>query len=81
VQQVTPLPVGGHSQESFVVAGVRLGSSAYVITGGFNRSSTYGGPIHEGLQVRIHYLPDLPGGGSQPTARNVILELEIASDP
>jgi len=51
-----PEPFGGHNDESFSVAGVPFFYSEYRITGAFNQPASHGGPIHEGLNVRIHYL-------------------------
>ncbi len=41
--------------ETFVVGGHRFHYSDYTITAGFNNTQVSGGPIHEGLPVRIHY--------------------------
>ena len=53
-----PMPFTGHQLESFVVAGKRFRYSDFVMRAGFNQTSSHGGPIHEGLHVRIHYLGD-----------------------
>jgi len=47
---------GGHEREYFKVAGRSFCYGDAVITGGFNRTSAGGGPIHEGLQVRIWHV-------------------------
>jgi hypothetical protein len=52
--------------ERFTVNGVEFSQSDYVVTCGFNDTASHGGPIREGLQVRIHYVD------------NAILKLEIA---
>ena len=44
--------------ESFVVQGVKFKYSDYIITAGFNNMASHGGPISEGLPVRIWYLGD-----------------------
>jgi hypothetical protein len=54
VEQFDPMPYTGHKDESFVVAGRRFHYSDYTITAGFNQSQSHGGPIHDGLSVRIH---------------------------
>jgi hypothetical protein len=41
------------------------------MTGGFNQTVNHGGPIREGLRVRISYMATSPNDG-----RNVILRLE-----
>jgi hypothetical protein len=68
VTQFHPMPAIGHDVESFVVAGKRFQYSDYIMTAGFNRTSSHGGPVREGLHVRIYYL-----GGD-------IAKLEIADD-
>lgn len=47
------MPYGGHATESFVVQGIQFKYSDYIITAGFNHTSSHGGPIREGLLVRI----------------------------
>ena len=39
--------------EQFDIAGVSFSYSDYVITAGFNNSASHGGPIREGLPVRV----------------------------
>jgi hypothetical protein len=68
IENFRPAPAEGHQDESFTVNGVRFAYSDYVITGGFNQSQSHGGPLREGLLVRIHYIP----------LRNVIVKLEVA---
>lgn len=60
------------SAENFYVSGVRFSYSHWSESMGFHTVGKYGGPIREGLQVRIHYA-HLPGDPSEPA----ILELEI----
>jgi hypothetical protein len=55
VEDFEPMGSGGHKFERFRVENVRFEYSDYAMTSGFNRTSTHGGPIREGLQVRIHY--------------------------
>ncbi len=69
VENFTPAPAEGHRDETFTVAGVRFAYSDYVITGGFNQSQSHGGPLRDGLLVRIHYLPP----------SNTIVKLEVAN--
>jgi hypothetical protein len=64
-----PMPYTGHAMESFVVRGVRFEYSDYVITAGFNNTSSHGGPIREGLPVKIWH------------RGNEILRLDIATRP
>ena len=55
VENFHPMPVTGHDTERFTVSNVHFAYSDYVVTSGFNQTSSNGGPIHEGLQVRIWY--------------------------
>jgi hypothetical protein len=65
VENFVPMPSTGHAMERFDVKGVAFSYSDYVITPGFNRTSSHGGPIRGGLYVRIWYL------------KNDILKLEV----
>ena len=65
VQGFVPMPYSGHAMESFSVNGKVFRYSDYAETPGFNRTRSHGGPIHEGLPVRIEYIG------------NIILKLEI----
>lgn len=56
VTQFHPMPAREHDSESFVVAGKRFHYSDYSMTAGFHQSVQHGGPIREGLRVRIHRL-------------------------
>ena len=66
VTNFVPMPFTGHAQESFVVDGVRFCYSDYIVTSGFHNTASHGGPIHQGLYVRVTYLG------------NLILRLEVA---
>lgn len=68
VRNFKPMPAAGHAEESFEVAGVPFHYSDYVVTGGFNNTASHGGPIGEGLPVRIAY------------TGNTILRLEVRRD-
>ena len=70
VQDFVPAPFGGHQDESFRVDSVHFSYSDYVLNGGFNTTRSHGGPIHPGLQVRIHYVGK--------AAHATIVELETA---
>ena len=56
VTQFHPMPYEGHQNESFVVGGKRFEYSDYDSRAGFNQSQSHGGPIREGLHVRIHHV-------------------------
>ena len=55
VANFTPMPANGKGRESFDVNGVPFYYSEYEITPGFRQTAHEGGPIHDGLRVRIHY--------------------------
>ena len=61
-----PMPATGHAEESFCVSGACFSYSDYVATSGFNQTSSHGGPIREGLHVRI------------TAVGNTIVKLEVA---
>ena len=69
VTDFRPMPHAGHAMESFVVQGVRFEYSDYIITAGFNNTSSHGGPIREGLSVRIWH------------SDGRILRLDVAKKP
>ncbi|MGH9970245.1 MAG: hypothetical protein ACREBG_20950 [Pyrinomonadaceae bacterium] len=50
------MPFEGHADETFVVDGHRFSYSDYDETKGFNRTQSHGGPMREGLQVRITHV-------------------------
>jgi hypothetical protein len=56
ITQFHPMPAQGHEWESFVVGSKRFEYSDFVLSPGFHNTSSHGGPIREGLRVRIHYL-------------------------
>ena len=61
-----PMPYSGHQNETFSVDGMQFSYSDYVLIPCFNNTSSHGGPIHEGLRVRIAY------------SGNCILKLEVS---
>ena len=56
-----PMPAAGHEDEHFTVQGVYFAYSDYSVTSGFNNTSSHGGPMREGLYVRIHYTRSVTG--------------------
>lgn len=56
ITDFNPMPYSGHQNESFNVDGRRFAYSDYNLTAGFNRTRSHGGPIGNGIRVRIHYL-------------------------
>jgi hypothetical protein len=53
VSDFFPMPLRGHAQEQFRVGPHVFSYSDYQVTAGFNNSQSHGGPIREGLEVRI----------------------------
>jgi hypothetical protein len=66
VTDFVPMPYEGQSQENFAVNGHRFSYSDYSMTAGLRNAASHGGPIREGLYVRISY------------SGNLILRLEVA---
>ncbi len=66
VTDFKPMPWGGHTDEKICVQKVCFQYSDYTITSGFNNTSSHGGPIREGLPVRVSYV------------ENSIVKLEVA---
>jgi hypothetical protein len=48
-------------ERAFHSPGVYFAYSDYVVTPGFNNTSSHGGPMREGLYVRIHYTGSVTG--------------------
>lgn len=61
------MPKEGHDQERFTVNGVPFFYSDFEVTAGFNNTASHGGPIREGLPVRVCHRDGL------------ILRLEVAA--
>jgi len=74
VHDFVPMPFGGHANEHFCVETTCFHYSDYLHMGGFNNTSSHGGPIREGLPVRITYVEDSGDTG------NLIVKLEIGTD-
>lgn len=56
VEDFRPVPLDGRGEESFAVAGHRFRYSDYQFLPGFHQSQFRGGPIREGLQVKIYHV-------------------------
>ena len=56
VTQFHPMPASGHDTERFVIGNRQFKYSDYIVSPGFNNTSSHGGPIRDGLRVRIHYV-------------------------
>ena len=68
VKNFRPMPYEGHQDECFSVQAQTFCYSDYVVTVGFNNSASHGGPIREGLRVRVSYIG------------NTIIRLEVATN-
>jgi len=55
VQDFVPLPYMSRGNESFSVKGIHFSYADSLLTSGFNNTASHGGPIREGLYVRIWY--------------------------
>jgi hypothetical protein len=56
VTNFRPMPYEGHAEECFSVDSQTFCYSDYVVSVGFNNSESHGGPIREGLPVRVSYI-------------------------
>ena len=73
VEDFHPMPYAGHQLECFKVQKERFCYSDYVVSPTFNQSVSHGGPMREGLPVRIAYYEDDNFNGH-------ILRLEVRAD-
>lgn len=71
VTDFEPQTPGEH--ERFTINGEPFSYSQYQITGAFNQTIAEGGPIHEGVTVRLCYV------APENVRSNLILRVEIAS--
>jgi TM2 domain-containing membrane protein YozV len=57
VENFNPMPYTGHKLESFTIDGILFEYSDYDLsTGGFRRTKSHGGPIDEGVYIKIYYV-------------------------
>ena len=68
VTNFRPMPYEGHQDECFSVQSHTFCYSDFEVTAGFNNSASHGGPIHQGLPVRVSYIG------------NKIVRLEVGTD-
>lgn len=66
VSDFVPMPYEGHAMESFSVRGHKFTYSDYALTPGFHNTTSHGGPIRQGLGVRVSFV------------NNTIVRLEVA---
>ena len=55
IENFQAMPYGGHANEMFTVQGITFAYSDFEITPAFNNTRSHGGPLHEGLFVKIYY--------------------------
>ncbi len=55
VRDFVPMPFSGHSEEQFTVSDAHFSYSDYIIQPCFNNTNSHGGPIREGIWVRLSY--------------------------
>jgi hypothetical protein len=67
VTDFRPMPYTGHVLERFCVRSACFAYSDYIHTFGFHNTMSHGGPIRDGLEVRIAYVG------------NIIVRLEVAN--
>lgn len=58
IENFHPMPASGHDVESFTVGGKFFSFSGYGGTPGFHHCQAFGGPLRQGLRVRISYVGD-----------------------
>jgi hypothetical protein len=66
ITEFRPMPFTGHAMERFCVGSDCFEYSDYVVTAGFNNTSSHGGPIKDDLPVRVTFVG------------NAIIKLEVA---
>ncbi|HUK30244.1 MAG TPA: hypothetical protein VLV89_03960 [Candidatus Acidoferrum sp.] len=71
VEDFQPMPYSGHAYEQFRVGNVRFAYTEFSDGPGFNHTSSHGGPITAGMNVRISYSEECNG------TVNTILKLEV----
>ena len=79
VTQFIPMPYEGHTYEGFVVDGKRFEYSDYNVSNGFNNTSSHGGPIREGIKVRVWSVNGRGGHSKWGQAGSIIVKLAIAN--
>jgi len=68
VEDFHPMPYEGHQEECFSIQSETFCYSDYIVQAGFNQSASHGGPIRQGLPIRVAYYG------------NRILRLEVRAD-
>jgi hypothetical protein len=58
VEDFKPMPFEGHTDECFSVQSQRFCYSDFEIGAGFKNTSSHGGPIRQGLPIRVFYIGD-----------------------
>ena len=78
VEQFVPGSFVSKRPESFIVNGIGFHYSEGIDFGGFNETAERGGPMHEGLQVRIEYVRSNDVFPQAIDIGNVITRIEVA---
>lgn len=63
IENFHPMPKQGHDSERFTVGGVLFSYTDFSATPAFNNASSHGGPLREGMVVRISYTDSREFGG------------------
>lgn len=63
IEHFHPMPKQGHDTEHFIVNGVYFSYTDFSVTSAFNNTSSHGGPLTEGMTVRISYTDSREFGG------------------
>jgi hypothetical protein len=74
IENFQPMPYAGHSKETFTIQGIQFAYSDYELTPAFNTTLSHGGPLDEGLFVKIYYTNSREFAG-----RYAILRIETKS--
>jgi hypothetical protein len=64
-----PMSKAGHGNETFTINGVSFSYSDFSVTPAFNTTSVYGGPIHEGMYLKIYYTKSIEFAGDYAILR------------
>jgi hypothetical protein len=72
IENFQPMPYAGHAEETFTVQGIPFAYSDFEVTPAFNNTRSHGGPLHEGLLVRVYYTNSREFAG-----RYAILRIEM----
>ena len=69
IDRFHPMAKTGHGNETFSIDGVTFSYSDFSVTPAFNNTSAYGGPLHEGMYVKIYYTKSIEFAGDHAILR------------